>query len=56
MWLIGTIFYRGHHWMNTRGEVLFGLTCTFDCYRLGRRDEQVQSASDLPGWIALSFF
>lgn len=26
MWLIGKLFYRGHHWMNTRGEVLFGLT------------------------------
>ena len=38
--------------MNTRGEVLFGLTCTFDCYRPGRRDEQVLWESDLPGWIA----
>jgi hypothetical protein len=29
--------------MNTRGEVLSGLTCTFDCSRLGRHDEQVCS-------------
>jgi hypothetical protein len=31
MWLIGTFIYRDHHWMNTRDEMLFGLTCTFDC-------------------------
>jgi hypothetical protein len=39
MWLIGTFFYRDRYWMNTRGEVLFGLTCTFDSSRLGRHDE-----------------
>jgi hypothetical protein len=25
MWLIGTFIYRGHHWMNTRDEVLSGV-------------------------------
>ena len=39
--------------MNTRGEVLFGLTCTFDCYRLGRHDGPTLWASDLPAWIAV---
>jgi hypothetical protein len=55
MSLIGTIIYRDHHWMNTRGEVLFGLTCGFDCSRPGCHDEQVLLASDLPAWIAPSF-
>ena len=43
--------------MNTRGEVLFGLTCTFDCHRPAAMmsDEQVLLSSDLPAWIALSF-
>jgi hypothetical protein len=56
MSLIGKIVYRDHRWMNTRGEVLFGLTCTFDRYRLGGRDARVLWPSDLPAWIALSFF
>jgi hypothetical protein len=30
MSLIGTTIYRDHHQMNTRGEVLFGLTCALD--------------------------
>jgi hypothetical protein len=54
MSLIGKIIYRDHHWMNTRGEVLFGLTCGFDS-SWGRHDEQVLLASDLSAWIAPSF-
>jgi hypothetical protein len=34
MSLIGTTIYRDHHQMNTRGEVLFGLTCRFIWTRL----------------------
>jgi hypothetical protein len=56
MWLIGNFSYRDHHWMNTRGEVLFGLTCTFDLSRPCRRDDWVLWPSDLPAWIAVSFF
>jgi hypothetical protein len=41
--------------MNTRGEVLFGLTCAFDLYRQGGQDRQVLCPSDLPAWIAFSF-
>jgi hypothetical protein len=55
MWLIGVSIYRGHHSMNTRDEVLSGLTCTFDRYRLGDRDARILWPSDLPAWIALSF-
>jgi hypothetical protein len=55
MSLIGTIIYQGHHWMNTRDEVLSGLTCTFDRYRLGGRDARALWPSDLSAWIALSF-
>jgi hypothetical protein len=53
MLLIGIIFYRDHHWMNTRGEVLFVLTCGFDLYRPGHRDERVLKPFDLPVWIAV---
>jgi hypothetical protein len=42
--------------MNTRGHVLFGLTSTFDCCWLERFDGQALAASDLPAWIAVSFF
>src|SRR4051794_21527585 len=38
-----------------RGQVLFGLTCAFDCYRLGRHDEHVLRPSDPPSWISVSF-
>lgn len=41
--------------MNTRDEVLFGLTCAFGRDRLGRRDGLALWAFDLPAWIAVSF-
>jgi hypothetical protein len=56
MWLIGSVIYRGHHWMNTRGDVLFGLTCTFDSRRLDRPDAPLTKAAVLPAWIVVSFF
>jgi hypothetical protein len=55
MSLIGEFIYRGHHWMNIRGEALFSLTCVFDRYPLIRHDVRVPQASDLRAWIAVSF-
>jgi hypothetical protein len=56
MWLIGILIYRGHHWMNTRGDALFALTCSFDSCRLDRLDAPAIKTTDLAVWMAVSFF
>jgi hypothetical protein len=55
MSLIGTTIYRDHHQMNTRGEVLFGLTCRFIWTRLRGPRPSALIALDLAAQMRASF-